>query len=177
MKLIPIQVIDDAEQEPKETVDVSISGDGVEDPKSVTFTITDNEEGFPPSSRLHHPRQHWKYAASDYRIREVHVFTEDTGGAGVIAAEFALRRNMKDKSCAWFTGKKFKKGKCDHVRWLKTGQYETDFYYIKVPELTPSVGSIRDYTAYSRAIDGAHNIEATLEVGRNDNTFEVKKPK
>lgn len=177
MELIPIQVVDDVEQEPSETLDVSISGDAVEDPKTVTFTITDNEELSPPTSTLHHPRQNWKYRASDYRIQEVHIFTEDTGGAGVVSAEFALRRNMKSKSCAWFTGKKFKKGKCDHERWLKTGQYETDFYYIRVGELAPSTGKIKNYTAYSRAIDGAHNLETNLEVGRNDNTFEVKKPK
>jgi hypothetical protein len=178
MEVIPVQVVDDAEQESTETVDVSISGDGVEDPKSVTFTITDNEELSAPTSTLHHPRQNWKYRASDYRIQEVHIFTQDVGGAGVVSAEFGLRRNMKKKnSCAWFTGKKFKKGKCDHIKWLKTGQYETDFYYIRVGELAPSTGKIKNYTAYSRAIDGAHNLETNLEVGRNDNTFEVKKPK
>lgn len=178
MKLIPIQVVDDVEQESTETVDVSISGDGVEDPKSVTFTITDNEESFPPTSMLHHPRQNWNYRASDYRIREVHIFTEDTGGAGVVSADFALRRNMKKKNaCEWFTGKKFRKGKCANIKWLKTGEYETDFFFIRVNELAPSIGPIKNYTAYSRAIDGAHNLETNLEVGRNENTFEVKKPK
>jgi hypothetical protein len=107
----------------------------------------------------------------------VHIFTEDTGGAGVVASEFALRRNMKKGDCAWWSGRKFKKGGCDKERWLKTGQYEPDFFYIRVKELDPSVGPIDTYTAYSRAIDGAKNLETSFEVGRNENTFEVKKPK
>lgn len=179
MELIPITIVDDAEQEPPETMEVSISGPDV-DPQgtsSVTFIITDNEERFPPTSRLHHPRQDWKYRASDFRIREVHIFTEDEGGAGVVDSEFALRRNLKDRSCGWWSGKKFKKGDCKKERWLKTGEYETDFFYIRLKELKPSTGSIRNYTAYSRAIDGAKNLEADFEVGRNANTFEVKKPK
>jgi hypothetical protein len=179
MQLIPITVVDDTQQESTETVNVSISGADV-DPagtSSVTFSIADNEEVFPPSSRLHHPRQKYRYRASDFRIREVHIFTEDTGGAGVVASEFALRRNMKNGDCSWWSGRKFKKSGCDKERWLKTGQYEPDFFYIRVKELDPSVGPIDDYTAYSRAIDGAKNLETSFEVGRNENTFEVKKPK
>jgi len=141
----------------------------------VTFTITDNEESFPPSSSLHHPNQGKKYSPSKFLIREIHIFTTDEGGAGTVAAEFALRRNMKNRSCGWWTGKKFKNGKCDAERWLKTEQYETDFFYIRMPELPASVGKVKNYTAYSRAIDGAKNVEGDFEVGRNANTFEIKK--
>jgi hypothetical protein len=179
MELIPITVVDDTQQESTETVNVSISGADV-DPSgtsSATFSITDNEERFPPTSRLHHPRQKYRYRASDFRIREVHIFTEDTGGAGVVASEFGLRRNMKNGKCAWWSGRKFKKRGCDKERWLKTGQYEPDFFFIRVRELDPSVRRIDDYTAYSRAIDGAENLETSFEVGRNENTFEVKKPR
>lgn len=174
---IPITVLDDAERESAETLNVSISGPGVEGTTSVPFTITDNEESIPPTSSLHHPNQGKRYRASHYLIREIHIFTQDTGGAGVVAAEFALRRNMKDKSCAWWSGKRFRKGDCDKERWLGTGMYETDFFYIRLKELQPSTGSIRNYTAYSQAIDGAKNVESTFEVGRNANTFEIRKPK
>jgi len=177
MKLIPVTVVDDAVKEPPETLTVSISGPLTEGTTSVPFTITDNEEDIPPTSSLHHPNNKRKYRASHYLIREIHIFTRDQGGAGTVAAEFALRRNMKSGKCAWWSGKRFKKGKCGSERWLKTGQYETDFFYIRLKELQPSVGKIRNYTAYSRAIDGAKNVESHFEVGRNANTFKVKKPK
>ena len=177
MELIPIRVVDDAAQEPSETFEVSISGTGTEGTTKVTFTIIDNEEKLPPSSSLHHPNQGKRYPASKFLIREIHIFTEDSGGAGVVAAEFALRRNMKDRSCGWWTGKKFRTGKCDAERWLKTGEYETDFFFIRLKELPPSIGPVLDYTAYSRAIDGAKNVEEDFEVGRNANTFEIKKPR
>jgi hypothetical protein len=177
MELIPVTVVDDAEKEPPETLTVSISGPLTEGTTSVPFTITDNEEDIPPTSSLHHPNNKRKYRASHYLIREIHIFTRDQGGAGTVAAEFALRRNMKGGKCAWWSGKRFKKGKCNSERWLKTGQYETDFFYIRLKELQPSVGKIRNYTAYSRAIDGAKNVESHFEVGRNANTFKVRKPK
>lgn len=177
MKLIPVTVIDDTEQELEEVVTVSISGATVEGTSTVQLTIIDNEGGFPPSSTIHHPNQGKRYPASKYLIREVHVFTSEATGSGVAAAEFALRRNMKNRSCGWWTGKKFKSGKCDAERWLKTKQYETDFFYIRLKELAPSVRDIRNYTAYSRAIDGAENVETDFEVGRNANTFEIKKKK
>ncbi len=177
VEVIPVNVVDDTAQETSETLDVSISGTGVEGTTTVPFTITDNEESFPPSSSLHHPNQGKKYPPTKYLIREIHIFTSDEGGAGTVAAEFALRRNMKNKSCAWWNGKRFKKGKCEAERWLRTDLYETDFFYIRLKELAASVGKIRNYTAYSRAIDGAKNVESDFEVGRNANTFEIKKKK
>jgi hypothetical protein len=149
----------------------------VEGTTSVPFTITDNEETIPPTSSLHHPNQGKKYRASHYLIREIHIFTQDQGGAGVTAAEFALRRNMKNKSCQWWTGKRFRKGDCEKERWLETDIYETDFYFIRLKELEPSVGKVRDYTAFSQAIDGARNVESGFEVGRNANTFEIRPSK
>ena len=174
-EVIPITVLDDAERESTETLTVSISGPGVEAPSSVTFAIADNEERLAPSSTLHHPNQGRRYPASHFLIREIHIFTKDDGGSGVTAAEFALRKNLKNRSCEWWSGRKFRKGKCDGQRWLKTGQYETDFFFIRLKELRPSVGSIRNYTAFSRAIDGAKNVETRLDSGRNANTFEIRK--
>ncbi|MGH2711266.1 MAG: Calx-beta domain-containing protein [Actinomycetota bacterium] len=175
MELVPIQIMDDAAVESPETVDVDISGTGVEGTTKVTMTITDNEETLPPASSIHHPNQGRRYLSDNFLIREIHIFTTDEGGAGTVAAELALRRNMKDRSCAWWTGKKFKKGQCDKERWLKTGKYETDFFFIRMNELAASVGQIKNYSAFSRAIDGAKNVESDFEVGRNANTFEVKK--
>ena len=175
MELVPIQIVDDAAVEPAETLDVTISGTGVEGTTKVTMTITDNEEVIPPSSSIHHPNQGRNYESTNFLIREIHIFTTDEGGAGTVAAELALRRNMKDKSCAWWTGKRFKRGGCEKKKWLKTGEYEPDFFFIRMKELPASTGAIKNYTAYSRAIDGARNTESSFEVGRNANTFEVKK--
>jgi hypothetical protein len=177
MELIPVTLVDDAQQEPSETLNVAISGTGVEGTTNVTFTITDNEERIPPSSTIHHPNQGRRYLSDNFLIREIHIFTNDEGGAGTVEAELAIRRNMKNKSCAWWTGKKFKNGGCDKERWLKTGEYETDFFFLRMNELPASVGKVKNYTAFSRAIDGAKNVEDNFEVGRNANTFEVKKAK
>jgi hypothetical protein len=54
------------------------------------------------------------------------------------------------------------------------GKFETDFFFIRIDALAPSKGKIDDYTAFSRAIDGAGNIEWFLNPGENHNTFEVK---
>jgi hypothetical protein len=35
----------------------------------------------------------------------------------------------------------------------------------------------RGYTAFSRAIDGAENVEKQFDVKRNANTFEIKRTK
>jgi hypothetical protein len=175
MELIPVTIVDDVEKETPETLTVSISGVGVEGTTSVPFTITDNEESDPPSSTLHHPNNRRRYKASHFLIREIHIFTKDEGGAGVVEAQFALRRNLKNKSCEWWTGKRFKKGDCDKQRWLGTDMFETDFFIIRLKELEASTGRIRDYTAYSKAIDGARNVEDSFEPGRNANTFEIRK--
>jgi hypothetical protein len=54
------------------------------------------------------------------------------------------------------------------------GKFEPDFFFIRLDALAPSKGKIQDYTAFSRAIDGAGNIETFLNSGENHNTFEVK---
>jgi hypothetical protein len=36
---------------------------------------------------------------------------------------------------------------------------------------------IKNYTAFSRAIDGAGNVEKEFKKKRNDNTFEIKRKK
>jgi hypothetical protein len=53
--------------------------------------------------------------------------------------------------------------------------YEPDFFYHRFKALRPSVGKIESYTAFSRALDGAGNLERDFERGRNNNTFEIKK--
>lgn len=174
--LIPITVLDDRDAEGSETVEVTLSGPGVvEEPSTVTFTIHDNEELGKPSSSIHHPNNRKKYRNTDYRIREIHVFTDDNpGGSGVVAAQFALRRELKNGKCQWWKGgRRFKKGSCQKERWKRMRAFDTDYFYIRTEALPPSPGKI-SYTAFSRAIDAAGNVESFFDPGRNANTFEVK---
>jgi hypothetical protein len=170
---IELEIVNDKIGEPPESVVIDLSGDG-----STTFTIEDNEESSPPTSRLHHPRHKWRYSKSDYRIREVHIFAHDNpGGAGVTGAQLALRRNIKNGDCAWLTKKGWQKQDCSNREWLD-GRYDQtgDLWRIRLTQLKSSVNTrIKNYTAFSRAIDGAGNAEREFKEKRNANTFEVKR--
>lgn len=177
IEMIPITLVNDRDTEREESFVITLTGaeGGVIDgPSSTVFTILDNEEAGAPESLFHHPRNKWKYRSEDYRIREIHVFTKDLGASGVVGAEFALRRNMKSGGCSWLSGKRWKKKPCNNEVWNKMGQYEPDFFYIRMPTLKPSTGKVESYTAISRAIDGAGNREEKFESGRNANTFDIK---
>ncbi|MGH2685895.1 MAG: Calx-beta domain-containing protein [Actinomycetota bacterium] len=179
MEMIPITVVNDGVSDAGERLRVSITGPSVVGGnQEVTFTITEIPGVLGPQSNLHHPRQRLRYRADDFRIREIHIFTTAPPGLQTIGARFALRRNMKNGSCAWLGGKRFRKGPCDEERWLVAGKYEADFFFYRLRrELRPSRGRIRTYTAFSRAQDSAGQVELVFARGRNANTFEVKPPK
>jgi hypothetical protein len=144
----------------------------------VTFSIVELPRIEGPRSRLHHPRQGRRYSADSYKIREIHIFTTPPAGLQTIGARFALRRNMKNGTCAWLTGKRFRNGPCGEERWLVAGKYEAEFFSYRLRrDLRPSTGRIRNYTAFSRALDSAGRFEVALVKGRNANTFEVRPPK
>lgn len=183
--LIPITIKNDLTAEPSEHFRVTLTGaDGatVLEPNTMTFTVLDNEERVPPTSRLHHPRQNLRYTPNDYRIREIHVFTDDEAEpgsvvSGTVESNIALRKNLNDGSCEWWSGRDWLARSCSKILWVKMRLSDPDFFIYKLGKgvLTPSIGTeIRDYTGYSRAIDGAGNKERKLEKTRNYNTFEVK---
>jgi len=177
IEMIPITLVNDRRTESEENLTVTLTGaegGAIDGTASRTFTILDNEEPNAPISLFHHPRNRWKYKSKDYRIREIHVFTEDRGGSGVTRADFALRRNLQSGGCSWWKGKRWKSKSCNKEIWNKMGMYEPDFFFIRVPALQPSRGSIETYTAFSRATDGAGNKEQRFEKGRNFNTFDIK---
>ena len=179
VELITLAVVNDKMKEPQETVDIALqapTGSALAATATTTVAIADNEESIEPQSRLHHPRQGRKYERGDVRLREIHVFTSDEGGSGVVRSELALRRNLKNGKCAWWTRKGWTAGDCDAARWVKLSTYEPDFFYYRLKALPPSVGGkVKSYTAFSRAVDGAGNVESGLVRGRNANTFEVTK--
>jgi hypothetical protein len=168
---ITIELLRDDLSEPAEALTLTLQGPAAE-PTSTTIEIVDLGANA-PTSTLHHPNNRKRYRANSYKIREIHIFTKDRTGAGVVGAQFALRRNDAGGGCAWFTGRRFKQGKCGKERWLKTKEFATDYYLIRLNELAPSTGSIKNYTAFSRAVDAAGNLEASFGRGRNRNTFEV----
>lgn len=177
VKTIDFSLVNDDVADPSETVTVLLTGAEVVAPSTTSFTILDNEEGFAPTSKLHHPRHRWRYSYNDYRVREIHVFTKDEGGSGVVQVELALRRRLKSGKCAWWNGKRFRGGDCSEKVWRHMKVYEPGFfYYYRIKALAPSVKTrIMNYTAYARATDGAGNVESLLQPRRNRNTFEIKR--
>jgi hypothetical protein len=181
VKTIDLTLVNDPVAESPESFIVSVAG-AVPGAGQMKVTILDNEEGDRPTSRLHHPRHSWRYKKSDYRIREIHIFASDptAGGrlaSGVVAAQLALRRNMKNGKCQWWTGEGWERRDCQNREWLET-QYDPvgELYRYRMKQLKSSVGTrVKNYTAFSRAIDGAGNIEGDFNEKRNANTFEVKR--
>jgi Calx-beta domain-containing protein len=176
VELITLSVVNDQLSEGEETVQIDLQG--AASPSSKVVTIQDNEENVPPTSRIHHPRHKWRYRKGDYRIREVHVFSHDNPqGSGVTGTQFALRRNLENGDCVWLTKGGWQKKDCQNREWLDAAYDETgQLWRVRLKQLKSSVGTrIRNYTAYSRAIDGAGNVERTFKEKRNANTFEVKR--
>jgi Calx-beta domain len=182
VEVITLAIVNDELSEPEETVELTLqapTGATLATPSTKVVSILDNEENVPPRSRFHHPRHKWKYKKSDYRIREFHVFAHDEGGSEVAAVELALRRNLKNGKCAWKTKKGWQKKDCQNRTWLPTKYSEAgDLFYYRMKQLKPSVKTkIKNYSAFSRAIDGAGNVEKEFKKKRNDNTFEIKRKK
>lgn len=180
IEMIPITLVNDRDTEDEEKLTVTLTEvveGGSFDPNgrvTAEFTVLDNEELYAPESLFHHPRNKFKYKAKDYRIREIHVFTTDKGGAGVTDADMALRKDLSGRGCEWWSGKRWKRRSCKDHLWVSMDIYEPDFFYLRLPELARSRGAIKSYTAFSRAIDGSGNRERRLEPGRNANTFDIK---
>lgn len=178
--LISFRLISDGVQEPDENIEVALTGAAVAEPATTTLTIVDTDEALPqPRSRFHHPRQGLDYPYNDFRLREVHVFTKSKSGYAVNEVEWALRREMKDGSCAWLGAKGFRKGPCDERKWLRMRAYDPGyFYYYRLNALKPTKGTgIASYMAFARATDEVGNKESLFRKGKNANRFTVKAKK
>lgn len=175
LAFIRIGIVEEGVPEPDETFVVSLPDASPDAFAETTVTIGGEIDVSPPRSRFHHPRDGWSYDDEDYRIREIHVFTNDVGDSGVERMTIALRRNSTGGSCGWWNGTRFAAGDCSEPAWLRMRAYEAGwFYYYRIDPLRPSVGStIRSYTAFAQGVDVAGNIEEDFIVGRNRNTFEV----
>ena len=174
---IDLSIVQDELDEPDESLRITLDETATTTTRSATVTLLSGTDARPPRSRFHHPRQGWTYDAEDYRIRELHVFTGDGQGSGVVEVEVALRRTATDGDCAWWNGTRFAPASCRAKTWLATGMYEPGaFYYYRLDPLGPSVGTrVEHYTAYARAVDASGNLQRVFEVGENRNTFEIER--
>jgi hypothetical protein len=187
MEVVEFTLVDDSVGEGNETLQVNLEAGpdyALDSPSTLTLTIVDNEESIAPETKFHHPRDGWRYSRGDYRIREMHAFARDRPVADDVAkVEMALRKKKTDGSCRWWNDqtRRWDPGNCTDKHWVTMSflgpysptwplLYEEDF-----PRLSPSIGTtVRNYTAWSRATDGAGNVETTFTKGRNFNTFEVR---
>jgi hypothetical protein len=174
---IDIRIVNDKVGETPETLVVTLPGGAF--PSTITFTIEDNEESERPKSRFHHPRHKWRYKKSDYRIREFHVFASDLGPAGVVGVEFAIKQTRVNGNCQWLTRKGWQASDCQNREWIDMKYDRTgDLWLYRMKQLKSSVNTnIKHYTAFSRAVDGAENVESEFKEKRNANTFEIKRTK
>jgi hypothetical protein len=177
---IQVNIVNDRDPEGNETLRVSVTGVAPADDEFTTVRIIDNEsDDDPPLSRFHHPKDGLKYLRGDIRIREMHSITSDVGIAGLANVQIAVRQKRMNGSCRWWNGDIFAVRPCADRLWLDmhfVGEWNDfqDIYGHHFPALTPSVNTkIKNYTAWTRAIDTTDNVESLFQRGRNYSVFEV----
>lgn len=138
----------------------------------------------PPSSKITAPKH--KTAITTSEARNFQGTAKDPSGSGIAKVEIGLRQKRRD-GCRWWDGDSFVKGKCilrqktllgeTYVELSSKNSEGTATWSVNITgKLKPTGGTIKSYTLYSRATDGAGNIEPDFEAGRNLVRFEVYKP-
>ncbi|HEX2050066.1 MAG TPA: Calx-beta domain-containing protein [Actinomycetota bacterium] len=186
---IVVPLLNDSADEPAETFTLALSNPTnatLTTPASATVTIEDDDsptsDTRAPVTSFHIPRHGETYRPRSLESESAHISPSDDG-SGVAKAEFALRKNLRNGDCAWYTGTRFRGGACSSKRWLDAGLdqqcpdpdqcfivYEYDE---RLKQTTRSTG-IRSYTAFARSHDNAGNVERDFDAGRNKNTFFLK---
>ncbi|MGH2750620.1 MAG: Calx-beta domain-containing protein [Actinomycetota bacterium] len=180
VKVIDFSIINNQEPDGDRTFKISLEGQSAQNETEITLIDAGGDPPVKPRSRFHHPRQGWKYKRSDFRIREIHTFAFDEGGPEIAWAEFGLRKKMRNGSCSWWTGSRFKGGKCTAKKWLdmkRFGDFAGKLLYIYnlKKRLGPTQGTrIKKYRGFTRVGNIAGARESKLEKGRNVSNFKVK---
>ncbi|CAN5562700.1 hypothetical protein BH20ACT23_BH20ACT23_20530 [soil metagenome] len=132
----------------------------------------------PPFTEFHIPRQGKTYKF----LPEAHVFADDLDGAGVKRVDLALRKKMASGRCSWWTGSRWRGGKCKTGRahWYKnkqvTKQNPAEFLVFRLPHLKRTRGTkIASYRVISRGIDLAGNDEHIFRKGHNVRDFKISR--
>jgi len=152
---------------PSSTVEVALLDD--ESPSTADTT--------PPYTAFHQPLHGRSYAARN--LKQFIVFMQDNnGGAGMDRVQLAIRKNLSNGRCSWWTGSGFVKRACDNKRWSNTraDKYSETTVFSLGTKLKPSTrgSGIKNYTAFSRGWDNVGNVQTIFDKGQNKNTFEIK---
>lgn len=124
-----------------------------------------------PSSKITAPKH--KTAITVSEARNFQGTAKDQGGS-ISKVEIALRQKRKD-GCRWWNGSSFVAGGCSsRVFVMATGDKKWSYTLSK--NLKRTGDRVRHYTLYSRATDGAGNVETDFVPQANLVRFEVYKP-
>jgi len=155
---------------------------GVAPSSTVEVALLDDEspstaDTIPPYTAFHQPLHGRSYAARN--LKQFIVFMQDNnGGAGMDRVQLAIRKNLSNGRCSWWTGSGFVKRACDAKRWSNTSadEYSETTVFSLGTKLKPSTrgSGIKDYTAFSRGRDNVGNVQTIFDKGQNKNTFEIK---
>ena len=182
---VTIPLLNDAVGEPTETFSVTLSnpvGADLMTPSTTNVAVLDDdgstsEDTTAPYTAFHEPLHGHTYGAR--YLRQIPVFMQDNnGGSGMDRVQLAIRKNLSNGICRWWTGSDFVRRACDNKRWSKTPSDEyTDATVFKLrTALKPSTkgSGIVNYTAFSRGWDNVGNVQTLFDKGQNKNTFEIK---
>ena len=171
--------------EPSETFSITLSdpvGAELMTPSTTSVAVHDDDgntpaDTIPPYTAFHEPLQGHAYAARN--LRQMPVFMQDNdGGSGMDRVELAIRKNLSNGLCRWWTGSDFVRRACDNKLWSKTRSDEyTDATVFRLgTTLKPSTkgSGIVNYTAFSRGWDNVGNVQTLFDKGQNKVTFEIK---
>lgn len=127
---------------------------------------------FTPSSKINKPKHKSDVLTS--KSKKLSGTARDQGGSGVAKVEIALRQKLQG-GCKWWNGSRFVNGGCNQKLFVM-GNGEQSWKYTLSKRLKPTGDGIKNYILYSRATDGAGNVEPDFLPGRNKSKFEVIAP-
>lgn len=182
LKRVRVSTFDDEREEGAEQLNFTLTspqGAGLAEPDTTVVTIADDEESssdaVPPITAFHQPLDGKTYSASV--ARDVLIYAGDQD-SGVRFVDFALQKKLHSGACSWYSRKEgsFVKGSCSAHRWIRLGGSDVAVHTLPRGILKPSVEGhrIQHYTATSRGVDVAGNLESEFERTRNLNRFEIR---
>ncbi len=182
---VTIPLLNDSISEPTEAFGIELSdpvGTALMTPSTTNVSVLDDdsatsEDTTPPYTAFHQPLHGRSYAARN--LKQFIVFMQDnTNGSGMDRVQLAIRKNLSNGRCSWWTGSGFVRRACDAKRWSNTraDEYSETTVFSLGTKLKPSTrgSGIKDYTAFSRGWDNVGNKQTRFDKGQNKNTFEIK---
>ena len=182
---VTIPLLNDSVSEQTEAFGVELSdpvGAALMTPSTTSVSVLDDDSSTsvdttPPYTAFHQPLQGRTYAARNMKSFLVFM-QDDNGGSGMDRVQLAIRKNLSNGGCRWWTGSDFVRRACDNKRWSKTRaeEYSETTVFTLRTRLKPSTkgSGIKNYTAFSRGWDNVGNVQTLFDKGQNKNTFDIK---